>query len=242
MTILPASPTSTPPCPHLSSEILTLIFFPIAPKFLLDCSLSAGRDSPWSKSVETALSISSVCKSWHLAEIPFLYEDVVLRNLGQVPKFLLTIQKAPYKYQDHNLGASFSEYVQNIIDRYTSLKRLGLLPRVGLPPNVALPTLNTKITRLPLNGYTITILFHMEESVLEVLRSLSIFPGHSFIHILSRRSPPSEPRGFPHIQRGKNVLLTQEWCSRLYRVLVSNGLYIRVASPHPCASARYLSS
>ncbi|KAG6899018.1 hypothetical protein C0993_001733, partial [Termitomyces sp. T159_Od127] len=124
--------------PHLPPEILRLIFLrTIAPRFLFGSYLSAGRDSAWYKSVETALAISSVCKAWYHVGIAFLYEDVVFRRLDQLPKFLRTIKTRSifqhlvkkitvHTFVHYRYGASFQKYLQEILNQCSSLKDLSL--------------------------------------------------------------------------------------------------------------------
>ncbi|KAG6899017.1 hypothetical protein C0993_001732 [Termitomyces sp. T159_Od127] len=137
--------------PHLPPEILRLIFLrTIAPSFLFGSYLSAGPDSAWYKSVETALAISSVCKAWYSVGITFLYEDVVICRLDQLPKFLRTIKAnsgfrylvekiTVYTFVHSRYGASFQKYLQEILDHCSSLKDLSF----RLPPyrDPRIPTL-----------------------------------------------------------------------------------------------------
>ncbi|KAG6860459.1 hypothetical protein C0995_010813 [Termitomyces sp. Mi166 len=183
--------------PGLPPEILSGIFLrAIAPEFLLDSSLTAGPDSPWWKAMETALSVSTVCQSWHLPGIRLLYENVVFRNLRQLPFFLRTIETNPLTYQNlvkhitiyafvyPHYGASFSRYLQNIINSCPSLKRFSFLSPVELPCTAVIPTLNSGITHLCLRTATPTILFLLD-CVRDSLISLTITVHHAPLEIIN---------------------------------------------------------
>ncbi|KAG6872191.1 hypothetical protein C0995_012120 [Termitomyces sp. Mi166 len=173
--------------PELPAEILPLIFGrAIAPKFLLDPSLNPCLDSPWRKAIEMALSISTVCKTWHFAGIPFIYESVVFRHLGQIPAFLRTIEMAPFKYQNlvkevtvyafvrPYFGASFSKYLQKIIDNCPSLTSLGFLSPLALPSTITLPTLHSGITQLSLTDIATPTIFRLIDSARDTLVSIHL--------------------------------------------------------------------
>ncbi|KAG6806047.1 hypothetical protein H0H92_012911, partial [Tricholoma furcatifolium] len=173
--------------PTLAPELLMMIFNrTVTPDFLLpDSSLSSGLNSSWYRSQKTKLSISTVCKSWHAVGIDFLYEDIVFQHLTQLPAFLRTLVTARDKYQHlikgitvHTLvtpqyGASFTKYLQDILDKCPSLRQFSFLSPCALPSTAALPTLSSNITHLSFNDITPTAL-HLLRCTRNSLISLSI--------------------------------------------------------------------
>ncbi|KAG6825111.1 hypothetical protein H0H92_004668 [Tricholoma furcatifolium] len=179
--------SQVPQSPTLAPELLLMILNrTVTPDFLLpDSSLSSGLNSPWYQSQKTKLSISTVCKSWHAVGIEFLYENIVFQHLAQLPAFLRTLVTAREKYQHlikgitvHTLvtpqyGASFTKYLQDILDKCLSLRRFSFLSPCALPSTAALPTLSSNIMHLSFNDITPTAL-HLLRCTRNSLISLSV--------------------------------------------------------------------
>ncbi|KAG6811796.1 hypothetical protein H0H92_005812 [Tricholoma furcatifolium] len=172
--------------PDLPTDVLRSVFLrAIPPRFLILASLKGlPRSSALTLTTKTKLSLSMVCKSWHMVAIEFLYEDIFFRYPAQLPAFLNTIETTPPKFQHlvksitinmfvapHH-GVSFSKYLQRIIDNSPSLKRFDILSLVTLPPTCIYPKLYG-ITELYIT-MTSPTLIHLLGTTRETLRSLLI--------------------------------------------------------------------
>ncbi|KAI0762932.1 hypothetical protein C8Q74DRAFT_188884 [Fomes fomentarius] len=78
----------------LAPEILLCIFHSVMPsrKYSLDPSLVLGRRSLWVEAMRTKKALALVCKSWHGPAIEFLYEDIVIRRMGQIVALARTLR------------------------------------------------------------------------------------------------------------------------------------------------------
>ncbi|KDQ60159.1 hypothetical protein JAAARDRAFT_191563 [Jaapia argillacea MUCL 33604] len=73
-------------------EILQSIFnFAIPSPSVLDPSLSFGEMSVWSQTLRDKKSIVMVCKAWLDVGLEYLYEDIVLRRITQIPPLVWTL-------------------------------------------------------------------------------------------------------------------------------------------------------
>src|ERR1700735_4081594 len=81
------------PIDKVPDEILLIIFYAsIPPSFLLDPSLSGGPNSPWCLTMRTKRSIIAVCRRWWQVGTEMFYEEVVLRQFGQIPALVRTLE------------------------------------------------------------------------------------------------------------------------------------------------------
>ncbi|KAI0762940.1 hypothetical protein C8Q74DRAFT_1451015 [Fomes fomentarius] len=78
----------------LSPEILLCIFQSDAPprQYSCDPSLRLGRRSSWMETMRTKKALALVCKSWHGPAIEALYEDIVIRRMGQIVALARTLR------------------------------------------------------------------------------------------------------------------------------------------------------
>ncbi|KAI0780328.1 hypothetical protein C8Q74DRAFT_1447650 [Fomes fomentarius] len=77
----------------LSPEILLCIFHSMpSRRHSLDPSLSLGPRSLWMETMRTKKALALVCKSWHGPAIEVLYEDIVIRRMGQIVALARTLQ------------------------------------------------------------------------------------------------------------------------------------------------------
>lgn len=81
--------------PHkfVHSIALRCIFETIfPPSEIVDHTLSFGGDSPWCRMVYTKKALTLVCKEYRDVALPFLYSEIVLRRVGQLPALIDTIR------------------------------------------------------------------------------------------------------------------------------------------------------
>ncbi|KAJ6507022.1 hypothetical protein C8R45DRAFT_971330 [Mycena sanguinolenta] len=86
---------SVDPTSKLPDETLLLIFrHALPPSWVMGygSSLAPFPQVIWSADVETKLCIMGVCKTWHRFGLEFLYENVMLRSLGQLADFIRTLE------------------------------------------------------------------------------------------------------------------------------------------------------
>ncbi len=77
----------------LAPEILLCIFHSTpSRKYSLDPRLGLGPRSPWMETMRTRKALALVCKSWHGAAIEVLYEDIVIRRMGQIVALARTLR------------------------------------------------------------------------------------------------------------------------------------------------------
>ncbi len=78
----------------LSPEILLCIFHESGTpsRKHSDPSLVLGRRSLWLETMRTKKALALVCKSWHGPAIEALYEDIVIRRMGQIVALARTLQ------------------------------------------------------------------------------------------------------------------------------------------------------
>ena len=89
----PVCPSKWPRLPH---EILLHIFrLTIPPIHQHDPSIMAGPRSPWLAALRTRKALTITCKSFHGPAMEVLYEDIVLRRMGQIPALSRTLGPAP---------------------------------------------------------------------------------------------------------------------------------------------------
>lgn len=121
-----------------------------APQFL-DPSLTAGPDSPWCRALRTKKALLLVCRAWHNAALPLLYEDVVLRRSGQIYALARTIRSNPALYGPLIKKIRFSCYVHQ---NHESIARDSLVYILQHCPQLAAISFST--TFLPMIDYTWT--------------------------------------------------------------------------------------
>ncbi|KAG6907380.1 hypothetical protein DXG01_009109 [Tephrocybe rancida] len=139
--------------------------------------------------MNTKLSVTTVCKSWHAVGIRFLYEDIAFRTLAQIPVFLRTIKMDPSKFgtlvRNITIHAfvgpqyddSFTRYIQEIVDSCPSLRQIGSMSPHALPLTTSLPTLPSNITRVSFNDLTPAILSLLGSTQNSLLSLALILPA-----------------------------------------------------------------
>ncbi|THG93343.1 hypothetical protein EW026_g7868 [Hermanssonia centrifuga] len=84
---------------RLHAIALDLIFQAIFPQAgFLNPSLSFGPEAPWARALRTKKALTLVCKFWQGHALPYLYSDIVIRHVGQLPALARTIRSAPGLY------------------------------------------------------------------------------------------------------------------------------------------------
>ncbi|KAF8653271.1 hypothetical protein AX16_003973 [Volvariella volvacea WC 439] len=97
-----------PPFRQPGIKVLKEIFFHLfPPNYLLDASLSPGYNSPWCQTLRAKKVVISVCRVWYDVGTEFLYRDVVIRRVGQIPALLETLQ-------DPDAKCDFASYIQSL--------------------------------------------------------------------------------------------------------------------------------
>ncbi|KAJ7204231.1 hypothetical protein C8J57DRAFT_1619832 [Mycena rebaudengoi] len=89
---------SVDPTSKLPQETLLFIFrHALPPSWVMGyiSSLAPFPQKIWSADNETKLCIMGVCKTWHRFGLEFLYENVMLRSLGQLAAFVHTLETRP---------------------------------------------------------------------------------------------------------------------------------------------------
>ncbi|KAF8140904.1 hypothetical protein K438DRAFT_1995561 [Mycena galopus ATCC 62051] len=89
---------SVDPTSKLPEETLLLIFrHALPPSWVMGyaSSLAPFPQKIWSADIETKLCIMGVCKIWHRFGLEFLYENVMLRSVGQLAAFMGTLEARP---------------------------------------------------------------------------------------------------------------------------------------------------
>ncbi|KDR85872.1 hypothetical protein GALMADRAFT_390556 [Galerina marginata CBS 339.88] len=66
----------------------------IPPHFLVDSSTSFSINSVWCRVQQQKNSIVNVCRTWYTVGIPFLYADVSIRRVYQLPNLLRTLNNS----------------------------------------------------------------------------------------------------------------------------------------------------
>jgi hypothetical protein len=174
-------------------EVLQMIFsWALPPSFLLDPSLAAGPQSPWSQTLRLKKSIVRVCKTWHAVGSEFLYEDVVFRRIGQIPAFVRTLDTSTRissnlvkkitisAYIPRRYGRSCSEQLQHIFSRCHHVYKFALASPNVLPDIVTLPIHYFRITTLEVNdAFQYHSLLPVLTQVCDTLMSLSFHPNNS---------------------------------------------------------------
>ncbi|KAJ7101300.1 hypothetical protein B0H15DRAFT_943638 [Mycena belliarum] len=79
---------------ELPDEILLSIFRSALPPSWMMHWAKASPPFPlmWSADMPTKLAIISVCRAWHRVGVEFLYESVVIRQIGQLPAFVHALE------------------------------------------------------------------------------------------------------------------------------------------------------
>ncbi|KAJ7101306.1 hypothetical protein B0H15DRAFT_815620 [Mycena belliarum] len=82
------------PVVDLPDEILLSIFRSALPPSWMMHWAKASPPFPlmWSADMQTKLAIISVCRAWNRVGIEFLYESVVIRQIGQLPAFVHALE------------------------------------------------------------------------------------------------------------------------------------------------------
>ncbi|KAJ7334706.1 hypothetical protein DFH08DRAFT_879163 [Mycena albidolilacea] len=89
---------SVDPTSKLPNETLLVIFrHALPPSWVMGyaSSLAPFPQKIWSADIQTKLCIMGVCKTWHRLGLEFLYENVMLRSLGQLAAFMRTLEARP---------------------------------------------------------------------------------------------------------------------------------------------------
>ncbi|KAJ6506984.1 hypothetical protein C8R45DRAFT_971181 [Mycena sanguinolenta] len=89
---------SVDPTSKLPDETFLLIFrHALPPSWVIGyaSSLAPFPQKIWSADIETKLCIMAVCKAWYRFGLEFLYENLMLRSLGQLPAFIRTLEARP---------------------------------------------------------------------------------------------------------------------------------------------------
>ncbi|TCD64817.1 hypothetical protein EIP91_003598 [Steccherinum ochraceum] len=80
----------------LNFDILDLICqFLLPPPEYLDSALTAGPNSLWMRVLRMKKSLTLVCRLWRQAALPFLYQDIPIRRIGQLFALRRTLQSSP---------------------------------------------------------------------------------------------------------------------------------------------------
>ncbi|KAJ7141687.1 hypothetical protein C8R43DRAFT_586760 [Mycena crocata] len=80
----------------LPLEVLHEIFdIVIPPEYMLNNSLHCGPNSAWCQAMVTKRALTSVCNSWYLAGVHFLYRHISLRRVTDVKALLRTLSAKP---------------------------------------------------------------------------------------------------------------------------------------------------
>ncbi|KAH8104805.1 hypothetical protein BXZ70DRAFT_618583 [Cristinia sonorae] len=73
---------------NLDAAILKVIFEAVVPpSSFMDASLFCGPNSPWCEALRMKKTFTLVCRQWRPAGLKLLYEEVVLRRVGQAIAF-----------------------------------------------------------------------------------------------------------------------------------------------------------
>ncbi|KAK7694306.1 hypothetical protein QCA50_001488 [Cerrena zonata] len=89
------------------------------PEDLLDPALHSGPRSLWCRSLRTWKSLTVMCRSWNPIATRYLYNDIVLRRVGQLPALIRTLQNKP-SYHSFVNRLTFSFYVLDECDLSTN--------------------------------------------------------------------------------------------------------------------------
>ncbi|KIJ63969.1 hypothetical protein HYDPIDRAFT_28865 [Hydnomerulius pinastri MD-312] len=75
--------------------IQTILEYATPPNSFLDASIRPGPYSPWAQALRQLKSFVLVCSMWWDVGIEFLYRDVTIRRIGQIPALLRTLTANP---------------------------------------------------------------------------------------------------------------------------------------------------
>ncbi|KAJ3491682.1 hypothetical protein NLI96_g537 [Meripilus lineatus] len=101
-----------PYCKYLPFDILRLIFQALNPRHdFLQHLLTSGPHSPWSQSIRTKKTLIMVSRSWREVALPFLYEVVSLRRVGQLVALARTLRQNAREYSHLIRRLSLSFYI-----------------------------------------------------------------------------------------------------------------------------------
>ncbi|KAI0795369.1 hypothetical protein BC629DRAFT_320651 [Irpex lacteus] len=86
----------TAPIDKLNSDALQLVFEALlSPPGLLNISTQSMLDRPWVLQLRELKTLVLVCKRWSVLGRRYLYRDICLRYVGQIPALVRTIRDAP---------------------------------------------------------------------------------------------------------------------------------------------------
>ena len=100
--------SQTPPV-RLHPIALRCVFDAIfPPSRFLDPSLGNHSVSPWCQAMRTRKALTLVCREWRAVALPFLYGELILRRVGQLPALAATIRSNPELFGPLIYSLSFS--------------------------------------------------------------------------------------------------------------------------------------
>ncbi|KAI0737233.1 hypothetical protein C8Q80DRAFT_433024, partial [Daedaleopsis nitida] len=81
---------------HLPHELLLHIFrFTVPPRYQHDPSVVPGPRNPWLAALRTRKALALTCKAFSGPATEVLYEDIVIRRMGQIPALARTLGPFP---------------------------------------------------------------------------------------------------------------------------------------------------
>ncbi|KAJ7282839.1 hypothetical protein C8J57DRAFT_1296675 [Mycena rebaudengoi] len=180
---------------ELPHEILLIIFrYASVPSWILNRTgyLEASH-SIFCCDLRMKMAIMGVCKNWHQIGIELLYENVVLRRIGQLPAFVRALEGRV------GLGALvcrldlscfvprgyswlFQRETQNLIELCPRLEHIAFNPPFTIPTLAyVLPPIGSAITSLECSGAVdASVVLDLLIRLCNTLRSLSFTPPESW--------------------------------------------------------------
>ncbi|KAG5653664.1 hypothetical protein H0H81_011624 [Sphagnurus paluster] len=122
--------------------------------------------SPWLQVIKIKKTIILVCRSWYAIGIRFLYEDVALQRLHQIPAFVRTLDASSLAQNLGNLvksftictyipleySISFDEHLTRVMNHCPRLGGFSFNPPFKCLSAVPIPSLGPSITSLSFNN------------------------------------------------------------------------------------------
>ena len=122
---------------HIALRFVFEFVFP--PDGFLNPLLTLGPDSPWSRALRMRKALILVCKQWYAVALPFLYDNVAIRRVGQIAALKRTLDDVPGRgstirsmtllcHVPKNMVSFVASALSDVLSSCTSLTSLSLGP------------------------------------------------------------------------------------------------------------------
>jgi F-box-like len=192
-----SGPSLSTPIESLPTEVLLQVFDRLLPpRYLYEYTAAHTENSLLSIATTQKKALMSVCRSWHQASKPFLYEDVVIRRHPQLFLILDSIRRTPSNarlvkslhitcFIQESWAGAFSKALQQTVDSLDALTSFTFHAAVtALPPSFTLPHFTHGLVTLRVEPYDavsrtnaldLAVALRLDLSVFANLQELSLY-------------------------------------------------------------------